>query len=568
VAYETWGTLNEAKTNAVLICHALSGDAHVAGYRQGEDPDDPNHKPGWWDLYVGPGKPIDTDRYFVICSNVLGGCKGTTGPGSTNPQTGKPYGLDFPVVTISDMVETQRHLIDHLGIERLLAVVGGSMGGMQVLDWAVRYPDRVLGAIPIATTASLSAQSLAFDAVGRNAIRSDPAFSDGRYIETDTQPTRGLAIARMLGHITYLSEEGMARKFGRTLRHRDEKAYDLGSEFSVETYLDYQGRKFVDRFDANSYLYITRAMDYFDLGEKHGGVSAALAQAKARFLVISFTSDWLFPPAQSQQLVGELGRLDHAVSYINIESDYGHDTFLLECEPQARALAGFLRRLSYEADDQASPLSGQEILTEEADEKRRLDLERIVTLFSITNSRVLDLGCGDGMFLHYLKARGCPRVQGVDVDCDKVVRCIERGVDAVQADLDQPLDMFADRSFDNVLLSRTLQVVRDPTVVMREMLRIGWRGIVTFPNFAYWRNRHYITWFGRVPVSRNLPFSWIDTPNLHHLSLCDFEDWCRQAGVRIEQRIAMDYASDQEIRWMANLRATDAIYVISNSPED
>ncbi len=342
VAYETWGTLNEAKTNAVLICHALSGDAHVAGYREDEDPEDPHHKPGWWDLYVGPGKPIDTDRYFVICSNVLGGCKGTTGPGSVNPKTGKPYGLDFPVVTIGDMVETQRHLVDHLGIERLLAVVGGSMGGMQVLDWAVRYPDRVLGAIPIATTASLSAQSLAFDAVGRNAIRSDPAFSDGRYIETDSQPTRGLAIARMLGHITYLSEEGMARKFGRTLRHRDEKAYDLDSEFSVETYLDYQGRKFVDRFDANSYLYITRAMDYFDLAQDHGGLVQAFRNARSRFCVASFTSDWLYPTRESREIVQALNAVAANVSFVEIESDKGHDAFLLHEPELFDAVSGFL----------------------------------------------------------------------------------------------------------------------------------------------------------------------------------------------------------------------------------
>lgn len=560
VAYETMGPLNADRTNVVLVCHAWTGDAHVAGYAPGEDPADPETKPGWWDLYIGPGKPIDTDRFHVICSNLLGGCKGTTGPGSINPTTGEPWGLSFPVVTIGDMVEVQRRLMDHLGIERLLCVVGGSMGGMQALEWAVRYPDRVLGAIPIATTPSLGAQALAFDAVGRNAIRFDPDFHDGHYDAHGSRPWRGLSIARMLGHITFLSEEKMHEKFGRTLRHGGKLNYDFASQFNVETYLDHQAEKFVDRFDANSYLYLTRSMDYFDLGEGRDGIDTALARASARFLVIAFASDWLFTPAQSKRIVRGLMRAGRTVTYIEVPSDYGHDAFLLPNDHQERAIAGFLTNLLLDATGQPRPEPHAEIDSD--DEKRRLDLDRIDQLVP-AGSSVLDLGSGAGEFLVHLRHRGCGHVQGVDIDVDRVVECIENGIDVIQADLDRPLDVFDDRSFDYVLLSRTLQVVRHPPVVMREMLRVGRRCIVTFPNFGYWRNRHQLAWTGRVPVSRNLPFSWADTPNLHHLSMYDFEQWCADEGVTVIDRIAIDYAHGKTIHVLPNLRATDAIYIIA-----
>jgi len=300
VAYETYGQLSDARDNVVLLCHALSGDAHAAGYSR---PDD--RKAGWWDVMVGPGKGIDTDKYFVICSNFLGGCRGTTGPSSVNPATGKRYGLDFPLITVADMVRVQKLLLDKLGIEHVLAVIGGSVGGMQVLQWAIAYPDLIRAAIPIATTTHLGAQSIAFDAVGRNAILADSNFAGGQYAE-GKGPDRGLAIARMIGHITYLSEQGMREKFGRTLRNADDYGYDFNPEFAVETYLDYQGQSFVERFDANSYLYITRAADYFDLGKDYGSLKAAFAKTNCRFLVISFASDWLFTPAQSKAMVDAL----------------------------------------------------------------------------------------------------------------------------------------------------------------------------------------------------------------------------------------------------------------------
>ncbi|NLH15370.1 MAG: homoserine O-acetyltransferase, partial [Phycisphaerae bacterium] len=311
VAYETYGKLSETQDNVVLICHALSGNAHVAGFNAPGD-----RKPGWWDIMVGPGKPIDTDKYFVICSNVIGSCSGTTGPSEINPATGKPYGLDFPIITIADMVEVQKLLLDKLGIRRLLAVIGGSMGGMQVLQWAISYPKMVAGAIVIASTTRLNAQSIAFDAVGRNAILADANFAGGQYHDKDG-PDRGLSIARMIGHITYLSEQSMHEKFGRTLRNADEYSYDFQSEFSVETYLDHQGQTFVERFDANSYLYITKAMDYFDLAQEYGSLRQAFANTESRFLVLSFTSDWLFTSRQSEEIVNTLVGLSRDVSYCN-----------------------------------------------------------------------------------------------------------------------------------------------------------------------------------------------------------------------------------------------------------
>jgi len=341
LAYETYGTLSPAKDNAILILHALSGDAHVAGYHA-EDLEKPKPKPGWWDIMVGPGKAFDTTRFFVVCSNIIGGCMGSTGPSSINPATGDRYAMKFPLVTIGDMVEAQRLLMDHLEIARWYAVTGGSMGGMQALQWAVAYPERVARCIPIATTHRLSAQSIAFDAVGRVAIMNDPDWQDGRYYDR-ALPANGLAMARMIGHITYLSEQSMHEKFGRRLRHAEEYTWNFAPEFSVETYLQHQGDEFVKRFDANSYLYITKAMDYFDLGAKHDSLPQAMAQAQSRFLVISFTSDWLFTTAQSREIVRALRLNGIDASFVEIDTSYGHDAFLLEAEEITRLLKGFLR---------------------------------------------------------------------------------------------------------------------------------------------------------------------------------------------------------------------------------
>jgi homoserine O-acetyltransferase len=337
VAYETFGTLAEDRANAVLICHALSGDAHVATGVSA----DGTERAGWWHTMVGPGKPIDTDRYFVICSNVLGGCSGTTGPGSIDPQTGQPYGLRFPLVTIEDMVDVQAALLDHLGIDRVLAVVGGSMGGMQALAWARRYPQRVASLVAGATTWRLAAQAIAFNEVGRTAILGDPAFSDGDYYNAG-QPHNGLAIARMIGHITYLSDTSMREKFGRRLRDREGHAFGFVTEFEVESYLAYQGRKFVERFDANTYLYMTKAMDYFDLSAGYPTLAEAIGGISCRVLVWSFTSDWLFPTYQSREIVDALRACGAEVSFAEVESPYGHDAFLLEPEAQGALVTPFL----------------------------------------------------------------------------------------------------------------------------------------------------------------------------------------------------------------------------------
>ena len=336
LAYETYGTLDEHKRNAILICHALSGDAHVAGWHS---PDD--RKAGWWDAMVGPGKAFDTDRYFVICPNCIGSCMGSTGPSSVNPATGRRYCRSFPVVTMADMVRAQKALIDHLGIEKLLAVVGGSMGGMQVLEWAINYPDRVVSAIPIATTPRLTAQGIAFNVVGRQAILDDPNYNGGDYYDGEP-PNQGLAVARMLGHITYLSDEAMHRKFGRQLRDRDDYSYEFGIDFQVESYLQYQGQAFTSRFDANSYLYITRAMDYFDLAGKHGSLEAAFRGVGARFLIIAITSDWLYPPYQSREIVSALRANNIHFAYCESPSHYGHDAFLLEKDYVSRPVSDFL----------------------------------------------------------------------------------------------------------------------------------------------------------------------------------------------------------------------------------
>ncbi|WP_298017005.1 homoserine O-acetyltransferase [uncultured Parasphingopyxis sp.] len=337
IAYEAYGALNADKSNAILICHALTGDQHVASTHPRTG------KPGWWSRMVGPGKPVDPERHFIVCANVLGSCMGSSGPASA-ADDGKPYGMRFPVITIRDMVRAQAMLLDHLGIERLEAVIGGSMGGMQVLEWAACYPNRVGAAVAIATAARHSAQNIAFHEVGRQAIMADPAWHGGNYYAHDAVPTKGLSVARMAAHITYLSEEGLTEKFGRRLQARDAKSFGFDADFQVESYLRHQGISFVDRFDANSYLYITRAMDYFDLAEEHGGLLAnAFADSRTRFCVISFDSDWLYPTSESRLIVKALNAAGAEVSFVELSSPFGHDAFLLDTPEMNATIDGFLR---------------------------------------------------------------------------------------------------------------------------------------------------------------------------------------------------------------------------------
>jgi homoserine O-acetyltransferase len=340
LAYETCGTLNRDRSNVVLVCHALTGDSHVAGYYNPKDP-----KPGWWDIMVGPGKGIDTENWFVICCNVIGSCMGTTGPASTNPETGKAYGTDFPLITIADMVKAQRVLLDHLGIEKLAAVVGGSVGGMQVLEWCVRYPETTSSAVVLASTCRHSALAIAFNEVARQSIMADPNWKGGHYY-SGKKPDMGLAIARMIGHITYLSDESMRLKFGRRLQNRSDLSFEFGAEFQVESYLQHQGRKFIERFDANSFLYITKAADYFDLARDHGKGSLVQAFSKvaARLLVVSYTSDWLYPTYQSREMVTAMKKNNLDISFCEIDAQWGHDAFLLPNPKLNSLMKGFLGR--------------------------------------------------------------------------------------------------------------------------------------------------------------------------------------------------------------------------------
>ena len=341
IAYETYGTLAPDAGNAILVCHALTGDHHVAS----EHP--VTGKPGWWARMVGPGKPIDTDRYFVVCANVLGSCLGSSGPASINPATGKPWAMGFPVITIRDMVRAQAMLLDHLGVERLFAVVGGSMGGMQALSWAATFPERVASAVVIASAARHSAQNIAFHEVGRQAIMADHRWRGGDYYADNDPPASGLAVARMAAHITYLSEAGLTAKFGRKLQSRPEKpdgakTFGFDADFQVESYLRHQGLSFVDRFDANSYLYITRALDYFDLAEEHGGTLANAFTGDTRFCLVSFDTDWLYPTSESRTIVHALNAAGAPVSFVELKSPFGHDAFLLENPELDRVIAGFL----------------------------------------------------------------------------------------------------------------------------------------------------------------------------------------------------------------------------------
>ncbi len=557
VAYETYGALSPARDNAVFVCHALTGDAHAAGYHAAAE-----QRPGWWEFMIGPGKPIDTRRYFVICANILGGCRGTTGPSSINPQTQQPWGLDFPIVTVADMVKVHKRLTEHLGISKLLAVVGGSMGGMQVLEWAVRYPDSVRAAIAIATTPRLSAQSIAFDAIGRSAILADPKFAKGLYHAGET-PAQGLAIARMIGHITYLSEEGMHAKFGRQLRHADRYRFDFTSEFSVETYLDHQGRAFVERFDANSYLYVTKAMDYFDLPAAAGSLEAALAGVKARFLVISFRTDWLFTPAQSRQIVDALLARDKDVTYCNIDSHYGHDAFLLEPERLGRLIHGHLESVLHDSSIAGLCLADRTAAPPRA--PKRLDLACIEDLIA-PQSTVLDLGCGDGTLLARLRQHKGVRGFGVETDEEAVLACVDRGLPVIHGDLEDELAKLPDDAYDCVVLSQTLQALRNPNAVLHDMLRVGRVCLVSFPNAAYWRRRLRLLVTGRAAYGENGSLPWHASALQRSLSLRDFLTYCRMQHIRAVRVLALNPRTGRRVQKVPNARARQIVVMLQKAP--
>ena len=520
VAYEAYGTLSPAKDNVIVVCHALSGDAHVAGIHSPED-----KHPGWWDDMVGPGKGLDTTRFFVICANVLGGCKGTTGPSSVDPRTGRPYGSAFPAITVGDIVRVQRLLLAHLGVATVYAAVGGSFGGMQVLEWGIRHSDFVQRCICIASAASLSTQALAFDIVGREVIVSDPAWAAGDYYGTGRQPDDGLAAARMIGHITYLSPEIMTRKFGR--RKRDlapQKRFS--TRFEVESYLQYQGEKFVERFDSNSYLHITHAMDTYDLAEQHGDLKSAFKDVKARFLVVALSSDWLFPPEQSLDIATSLVQSGKSVSYCLIKAPYGHDAFLVDVDQLARMIATFLAPAPV-----PTPAGGVSVAA-------RPDDDLIADMIE-PHARVLDLGCGDGDLLARLAATREITGLGLDIDVEHLINTVGKGMDVFQGDIDEGLGFIPDHSYDYVILSQTLQVVRKPRSVLQEMLRVARAGIVSIPNFANWMNRTHLGFTGRMPKSEAIPFEWYDTPNIHLATFRDFMELCRQDSIQVERIVPL-----------------------------
>ncbi|MCK5805583.1 MAG: homoserine O-acetyltransferase [Lentisphaeria bacterium] len=563
VCYETYGTLNEKRDNTVLICHALSGDSHVARHDEADDP-------GWWDLVVGPGKPIDTDACFVICPNSLGSCRGTTGPNALNPSTGHAYGQDFPTITVGDIVETQRRLLEHLGIDKLLAVVGASMGGQQALQWGVKHPDMAMGTIAIATAPRITSQALAFDVVGRNAILHDPNFHDGQYYDQETGPKAGLAIARMIGHVTYLSGEAMQEKFEADRFQPREVATTFEKTFSVGSYLGHQGDKFVERFDANSYLCLTKAMDLFDLGHSPDALAQVFSASTCRWLLLSFSSDWLFPPAQSQDMTRALIAGNRPVTYCNVSSNCGHDAFLLpeDFAVYGELIRGFMRNLIEPCvcapgscgrlRDPDDPPGEASIFSPD-----RLDYEHIVRLIP-KDASVLDLGCGKGELLCRLRQRGNRDIMGVERNENALLSCVWDGQNVIHADLNEQLSQFADGQFDYVVLSRTLQAVKDIDTVLSEMLRIGRKGIVSFPNFAYYKLRDMLAKEGRAPESTGvLRHKWYNTPNLRFFSIADFAELCQERGIVIHEMLAMETETRRDVVEDPNLNADLAILVLS-----
>ncbi len=522
VAYEECGA-PVGENNVIYICHALTGDAHVAGIRPGED------KPsGWWEDMVGPGRAFDTNRFHIICANVLGGCMGTTGPMSINPDTGKPYGSSFPQYTFDDCIDVFRMFLRQLGIKRLAALVGGSFGGLQVVNWITRYPDEVEKACLIATSAHLNTQAIAFSIMSRTSITDDPKWKGGDYyLEGDGKgPRAGLAAARQLAHISYLSRELLQHKFDRRLQQnfveateedRAERDRLFKTYFQIESYLDYQAMKFVRRFDANSYLHITRSMDLYDPCDAYGTLDEAFSRVKARVLVVSYENDILFPAWQSKEMVASLKRVNKDVSYCHLESGTGHDSFLTDIDHLSKVVGGFL--------------GNREVKVMHWQER----LHRNVLSMVRDGSRVIDIGCGDGTLLDVLRARKGVKGDGVEIDVDRYEEAIADGHDVIWEDIDEGLTVVPDGQYDTAIVSDTLQEVRNPRGLLNEALRIANEAIVSFPNFAAYRIRLTLALTGRLPVSKQLPFQWYDTPNIHLITLKDFRSLCDKEGIEIMQ---------------------------------
>jgi len=531
VAYETYGTLTPAKDNVVFICHALSGDAHVAGWhgKIGEG------APGWWENMVGPGKGIDTNHYFVVCANILGGCKGTTGPSSINPETGKPYGSDFPPITVRDVVRVHSLLTRYLGLEKIAVVVGGSFGGMQALEWLIQEPDRVENCICIASATALSAQALAFDIVGRRAIMADPNWEGGDYYESGQVPSEGLSLARKIGHITYLSPEMMGKKFGREKYFSDniqQKDNLFISNFQVESYLEHQGEKFVDRFDANSYLHITRMMDEYDIEAIYGNLENAFSKIKGKVLVVALSSDWLFPPEQSAEIANRLLKVRKKVSYCCISAPHGHDAFLVDVKNLFVVVNAFMPWVG------KKPTIAKDF-SEEFRNSTLFKAYKVIEQWVTEYSQIVDIGCGNGILMDLLTSTKKVSALGIDISIDNVIEVINKGYDIFQADVDEGLAMIPDKTYDFAILSDTLQVVKNPRLILNEMVRVAREGIVSFPNFGKLSHRFQLLLKGRMPKSRELPFEWYETPNIHLFTRQDFIDLCVNDDIKIVEMVCI-----------------------------
>lgn len=518
-------------TNVIYICHALTGDAHVAGIRPGEE------KPGgWWEGMIGPGRAIDTNRYHVICANVLGGCSGTTGPMSVNPDTGKPYGSSFPQYTFDDAVDVFRLFLHQLGITHLAAVIGGSYGGLQAVNWITRFPDDMDKACLIATSANLNTQAIAFSVMSRNSITEDPAWKGGDYYEVEKEdgggvcgqgPKAGLAAARQLAHITYLSRELLQEKFHRDLQsnfvqapaaERAERDRLFKTYFQIESYLDYQAMKFVKRFDANSYLHITRSMDLTDPCDRFGSLDEAFARVSARVLVCSYENDILFPAWQSKEMVYSLMKAHKRVSYCHLESGTGHDSFLTDIEHLSKIIGGFL------SERPVKVMKWQERLYAKVSKMVKKD------------SHVIDIGCGDGTLLGILREKKGVKGDGIELDIERYEEALADGHDMFFDDVDENgIELVPDRHYDVAIVSDTLQEVKNPRGLLHEALRVADEAIVTFPNFAAYRIRLTLAFTGRLPVSKALPFEWYDTPNIHCITLKDFRRLCEKEGFEIRE---------------------------------
>lgn len=542
-AYETWGQLNSDASNAILVCHAISGDSHAASHNPSDDP-------GWWEELIGPNKAIDTNRHFVVCPNVLGGCRGSTGPGDFKPgEARERYGADFPTVTVGDMVAIQKRLAEHLGVSQWRAVVGGSMGGHQALMWATRYPHWVRSCIAIATSPRLTSQALGFDVVARNAIQTDPHFAGGQYYDQPQHPNTGLAIARMLGHITYLSSKAMEEKFDLDRHDPRQIASAFEQRFSIGSYLAYQGQKFTTRFDANSYITLSLSMDLFDLGKTREDLMQSFRDCTCDFLLVSFSSDWLFSPAQSCDIVNTLTALNKPVTYAEITTSAGHDAFLIDRDLQQ--YAPLIKAKLSDTQPVSPVLSGSQ--------------QRIVELIP-PDATVLDLGCGDGAFLAALRERGHDSLVGVEVVQDGIHQAAALGLNVIDHDLNEGLPAFTDQQFDVVVLSNTLQVVTNIRPLVEEMLRVGRKSIVSFHNFAHRELREDYVARGRSPRADGLyDHQWYDTPNRRFPSILDVEDLCRDCEAEVLEAIYLDTKMGKQIDATEdpNLNADLAILVIS-----